>query len=72
MIVWGWVALMWATSVAAWTLVACARERPSNYHAFCELLGLCVFWPLTLFLEIALRLAHARRSRAARKTTQEN
>lgn len=59
MIVWAWCSLAWCASVAFWVIVSFARERhwPENYHQFCEVLGLCVLWPLTLALEILLTLA---------------
>ncbi len=62
-----WFLLAWCTSVAFWVIVSFFRERhwPTSYHEFCEILGLCVFWPLTLTLEILLTLA-ARRERRRR------
>jgi hypothetical protein len=73
-----WVALVYVATVAFWQLVAVVRERPGNYHAFCELLGLCALWPITLALEVALRLIarrerrrRAERDRKARQATPE-
>lgn len=80
MIVWAWVSLAWAASVAFWVIVSFMRERhwPSNYHELCEIVGLCVFWPLTLALEIVLTLAarserrrRASDSRTTRQATPE-
>jgi hypothetical protein len=77
MIAWAWVSLAWAASVAFWVIVSFARERhwPSNYHEFCEIVGLCVFWPFTLTLEIALTIRERRRrasdSRTSRQATSQ-
>jgi hypothetical protein len=67
MVAWSWLSLAWFGTVAFWVIVAFFRERhwPSHYHEFCEILGLCVFWPLTLTLEILMMLA-ARRERSRR------
>ncbi len=70
MIVWAWCSLAWCASVAFWVIVAFARERrlPASYHGFCEMVGLCAFWPLTVTLEIVLTLA----ARAERRRRAEH
>lgn len=48
-------------SVIAWTAFALIREGGSrDYAAFCQIYGMCFFWPITLSLEGIIALANRR------------
>ncbi len=56
MITIAWIAIVWFTSA---TLICCMgwlrqRRLPLHYHEFCEVWGLCCWWPVTLTLEVLL------------------
>lgn len=46
----------WLLSALIWVVVSFVKERhwPHSYHQLCEVWGLCLWWPMTLTLEIAL------------------
>jgi len=62
-----WPAKLYYGIALVLMLVALIRERGArNYLEFCQLLGMCALWPITITLEIALSVANRRSARQAK------
>lgn len=62
---WHHLGSAWLGVAIMFMIVALLRREAGNYLEFCQVLGLCALWPITLTLEIALAWHH-RKARQAK------